>query len=109
MNKLQYSIANEYSKKPGPRYVWQGSESGEHFLKNVLTDLFENAVKENLILVVDLDKTSGYGPSFLEESFGGLARLKGITILNKHLSFVSNEEPYLISEIWGYINYATQH
>lgn len=106
MTNISYSIAQDYTRTPGPRYISQGDFSGEHFRQTVLLDLFAEAVDKNEILVINLDNTAGYGPSFLEESFGGLARLKDKALVRKHLNFISEEEPYLIEEIAGYINNA---
>ena len=51
------------------------------------------------------------GTSFLEEVFGGLIREEHIAYedLRKYLDFISNEEPDLIDEIWGYIEDAHQN
>jgi len=109
MKERKYSIAESYTKKPGPRYKWQGNKSGEDFLETVLLDLFEDCVGAHEKLVINLDKTVGYGSSFLEESFGGLVRIKNRDLVNKHLSFISKEEDFLIEEIQGYINDAETH
>lgn len=104
MNRKDYSIARDYTRKPGPRYEWQGDYSGENFRETILLDLFDSAVKNNSVLFIDLDKTAGFGPSFLEEAFGGLARKRDRDLIHKHLRFISTEEPYLIGEVKGYID-----
>lgn len=106
MNKIKFSIARDYTRTPGPRYIWQGKYSGEDFLQSKLLELFDRVVKEGLILEVDLDHTAGFGPSFLEESFGGLARIRNKQLVIKHIIFISEEEPYLIEEIQDYIKNA---
>ena len=53
--------------------------------------------------MVDLDGTIGYGTSWLEEVFGGLARKFGVKRVMDKLLFKSEEEPYLIEDILGYI------
>jgi hypothetical protein len=60
-------------------------------------------------LIVDLDGSSGYGTSFLEESFGGLIRVDEFRLeqLDKVLSCVSNEEPSLLDEIREYMKDAS--
>lgn len=103
MNNINFSISKEFTRKPGLRYKWQSDFSGEEFRENFLINLFDKAVKENSILIVNLDDTFGYGPSFLEESFGGLARERKPALVLKHIDFISNEEPYLKDEILGYI------
>lgn len=103
MNKIEYSIAKEFSRMPGLRYRDQSPYSGEEFRDDVLIDLFDRAVRLNAKLEINLDNTFGYGPSFLEEAFGGLARVRGTKKVLEVLSIVSNEEPYLIDEILEYV------
>ncbi len=103
MNNVTYSIAKEYSREPGPRYTWQGTFSGEHFRETVLLTLFDGIVDNDALLTIDLDRTAGFGPSFLEEAFGGLVRLRGYDKVRRHLGFVSREEPHLIGEVNEYM------
>jgi len=68
----------DFTDLPGPRYIDddEGETSGEQFRQTHLEKPFEEAVKTRTPLRVDLDGTKhGYPPSFLEESFGGLARI----------------------------------
>jgi STAS-like domain of unknown function (DUF4325) len=96
-------IATEFSATPGPRYIREGSYSGELFRSSLLLPLFDKAVAEGKILFVNLDGGYGYSTSFLEESFGGLARERGIERVLTTLQFASEEEPYLIEDIKRYI------
>ena len=64
------------------------------------------AVSENRKLLVDLDGTEGYATSFLEASFGGLARKYEIQTLLETISFKSEDEPYLIDQTEEYIRKA---
>jgi len=68
------SVARDYTRHPGPRYESQGQFSGERF-RAVLVE----ALKKVQRLIVDLDGTSGFGSSFLDEAFGGLIRKEGMT------------------------------
>jgi hypothetical protein len=54
---------------------------------------------------IDLDGTAGYGTSFLEEAFGGLVRANKYSAaeLRDTIVLKSDEESYLIADIWGYI------
>jgi hypothetical protein len=67
--KHTISVARDFSTHPGPRYIRQGSWSGEKFRK-----LLEERLRRHEQIVVDLDGTRGYGSSFLDEAFGGLVR-----------------------------------
>lgn len=100
-NKIK--IAIDFSPYPGARYREDGQYSGQEFFQNILEPKF-TSLKEGEVLIIDLDGTEGYATSFLDEAFGGLARNYGKENVLKKLSFVSNDEPYLIDEIKLYIN-----
>jgi len=100
------SIANDFSRTPGPRYKTEGDFSGEQFLSEILGPAVREAVSKGQKVKVILDGTSGYGTSFLEESFGGLIRGRLLTKqqAKESLEFQSIEEPYLINDILEYID-----
>lgn len=99
-------IATAFTTAPGPRHVSEGKFSGEQFRKELVLPKIIEACEKNEVLTIDLDGTSGYGTSFLEESFGGLIREDKLSLstLNSVLKFVSTEEPDLLSEIQEYMN-----
>ena len=98
-------IKRDFTTAPGPRYNSEGKNSGEQFRKEVLEPKVRQATESREALTVDLDGTSGYGTSFLEESFGGLIRESGFSLaqLKSALRFKSNDEPELIDEINEYM------
>jgi hypothetical protein len=63
-----------------------GPFSGEEFREELLEPALKQAIEQKHVLTIILDGVSGYGSSFLEESFGGLVR-SGFTSdqLRKHL------------------------
>ena len=91
------SIAEEFSKYPGPRYERLGSFSGEKFRDEVLLPALQGGEE----VVIKLDGTMGYGSSFLEEAFGGAVRKK-IRIGKDNLRLESDDK-HLVREIWQYI------
>jgi hypothetical protein len=97
------SIAKEFSETPGPRARDEGDFSGDQFLEDVLRPAYVRAVKEGSTLIVDLDGTEGYATSFLEATFGGLAREFDAAEILRVITFKSDDEPFLINEIKGYI------
>jgi len=97
------NIARDFSDAPGARYYDDGPYSGQEFREKVL----EPAFKDNEKITVILDGTEGYATSFLEESFGGLARKYGANQVREKIEFVSEEDPLLVDEIIGYIEEAT--
>jgi len=96
-------IAEAFSISPGSRYPEEGDYSGQEFRERILSPLFNQAVKEKVKLIVDLDGTLGYGTSFLEEVFGGLARKESIDIVLQTLRIKYDEEDYLKEDIIEYI------
>ena len=75
-------------------------------LKVSMQARFEEAEKAGEKLLIDLDGGSGYPTSFLEEAFGGLARLLTTERVLKVLEYKSEDEPYLRSDIDRYIREA---
>lgn len=106
MASLTIVIADEFANTPGSRNIDEGQFSGEEFLQKSLLPKFKQALSENCKLLIDLDRTEGYATSFLEEAFGGLARLYESKTVLKVLEFKSDDEPLLIEEIITYIKEA---
>lgn len=98
------SIANDFTRYPGGRYRTDGKFSGERFRE----DLLIPAVSQGEV-VIQLDGTAGYGSSFLEEAFGGLARAGILSVeeLLGRIRFVSSDQT-IIDEIVEYIS-STRH
>jgi hypothetical protein len=74
MSEKRISLARDFSRHTGPRFIDQGPFSGEKFRKVLLAEL-----KKNDVLTVDLDGTTGIGSSFLDEAFGGLVFAEGMS------------------------------
>ncbi|WP_237479404.1 STAS-like domain-containing protein [Lichenibacterium dinghuense] len=68
------SVAQDFSRYPGPRYRRDGSFSGEQFREEILAPALRNAVAGGGRLHVLIDGVAGYGSSFLDEAFAGLLR-----------------------------------
>lgn len=98
ISPTQLSVAKDFSRSPSSNY---GSFSGEIF-RNVY---ILPALKLGKV-IIDLDGTLGYSSAFLAEAFAGLARASGRTKeqLHNDLSFKSDADPTLITEIWKYID-----
>ena len=85
-------IATDFSRYPAGRYRADGPNSGERFREDILRPALETAESVQVVL----DDTSGYGSSFLEESFGGLVR-KGYfskELLRRKLKIIANSSLY---------------
>ena len=101
-------FVKDFSITPGSRYRDEGKKahSGEEFREDFLEPQFIEIQDTNKKLLVILDGTIGYGTSWLEEVFGGLARKYGSHLVLEKIEFISEEETYLIDDIKQYINYA---
>ena len=91
----------DFTAAPGPRHRSESSDadSGEQFRDEVLLPAYEKARTEGTKLVVDLDGTAGYASSFLEESFGGLARIFPPSDVLATIEIVSATRPWYVEEV----------
>lgn len=105
MEEFKISIAKDFNDKVGGRYKRLGPFSGEAFYEDMLKAKFEKAKEQNEKLHIYLDGTSGYGSSFLDESFGRLSREFNSKIVNDIIVFHTEvfkwQVKYLKEEIWG--------
>jgi len=95
-------IASEFSEFPGARYITDGDHSGEEFRTQFLVPMMADPKITSIL--VNLDGVEGYATSFLEEAFGGLARLFGPANVKQKLKFVSIEDPEVVTQITKYID-----
>lgn len=102
----QINIARDFSINPGPRKKEQGDNSAEKFMNELFLPALHEAMKTNSVVEVVLDGISGYPPSFLEEVFGGAARILKNKEINTYIKITSTIEPYVIEEITEYIKNA---
>lgn len=103
---INISIAEGFSTTPGARYRDEGDYSGQQFREEMLEPAFLKAKEAGVKVVVNLDGTIGYGTSFLEEVFGGLARKYDIADVLKYVDVISSEETYLKDDVIAYIKSA---
>lgn len=92
------SVATDFSPFPAGRLRVDGKNSGEEFRLDHLIPALQKYEK----VIVSLNGTMGYGSSFLEESFGGLARKFPIQFLKEKLEIESLDSS-LTNECWSYI------
>lgn len=93
-------IAEEYSKTPGGRWRRLGDYSGEDFYETLLLPRFLEVEETGDKLVVYLDGARSYPNSFLDQSFGELARNYGVQKVRNTIKF----ETKIFSWIVDYIN-----
>lgn len=104
MEEFKIVIAEDFSVKPGGRWKNLGSDSGEEFYETVLLPKYENAVVSGEKLHVYLDGVRSYPYSFLDQSFGELARQKGANDVCSQIIFHAETFNWVIdyikNEIW---------
>lgn len=103
MEYIKISIAKDFSKTPGSRFREEGDFSAQEFFEDILEKKFSEALTVGKKLIVNLDGTVGYGTSFLEHVFGGLARKYTPEKVKEVLEIISTEEEYLKKDVEGYI------
>lgn len=93
------NLAKDFTDTPGGRFTTGGSFSGEQFREEVLYPKYMEAKEKKEKLQINMDGCYGYPSSFIDESFGGLARkLKDTTIMN-NIEFISEDQPGLVEMI----------
>lgn len=74
MEKVEIEIGKDFSPNLGGRWKTLGPNSGEEFYEKWLKEKFLYAYDKQLKLHIYMDGAKGYGSSFLDQSFGQLAR-----------------------------------
>lgn len=105
---VRVSVARDFRDRPGGRFPWEGPNSGEEFRERVLMQSYHKAREQDSALIVDLDGTSGYASSFLEEAFGGMIRKRYAEKEDflRRLTILSGAQPKWIQRVERYIQQA---
>lgn len=84
----------DYYIVTGLRHADISDDSGEDFYHDHLNAWFFKAYTEQSKILIDLDDTSGYAPSFLDEAFGNLIYDFGYKSVTDLLEIKSDQEPH---------------
>lgn len=97
---MTINVARDFTRYPSGRYRADSRFSGQRFRD----DFIIPALQKNDKVIVELDGTLGYGSSFLDEAFGGLARL-GLFAKDVLLAklILRTDDPILKAEVMGYL------
>ncbi|MCE7061270.1 STAS-like domain-containing protein [Dyadobacter sp. CY343] len=93
METMTISIKNDFSEYPGLRHCSISDKSGEEFYHQILNREFANVFESGGKLTVDLDDTSGFASSFLDEAFGNLVFDFTLGEVQKRIEIISEDEP----------------
>lgn len=100
MERIIVNVSKDFGLYPGLRtYDISGVMSGEVFYHKILNARFYEALGKGMHLVVVLDGTMGYTPSFIDETFGRLVYDFGADKICATLEIVSKEEPVWKNEV----------
>jgi hypothetical protein len=106
INDVKTVLVTDFSKVPSGRYAKDGPDSGQIFRERYLAPAFKGAKR----IVVRLEGAAGFPSSFLDEAFGGLVRIEGLSPQELHERLVvecSEDELHrYVSLIWRYIDRA---
>ena len=96
------TVAKDYSKYPGGRYLEDGVGNATDFRENHLVPMLE----KNKPFLIDLNGVVAYPVSFIDEAFGGLVRMKRYTSeqLLKLIEFIPTND-----NLVGTINIIEDH
>lgn len=89
----------EFSTHPGLRHCTISDYSGEEFYHTILNSSFAKSYELDEAVLIDLDGTNGYPPSFLDEAIGNLVYDFGLNVVKKFVTYKSEEEQYLLDDI----------
>lgn len=70
---MEINFSKEFTDAPGGRYKSDGSHSGELFYETLLLPRFEESLKNNEKLIVNMDNVYGVPASFASQAFGTLS------------------------------------
>jgi len=104
MDEIFINVAIDFSPKLGGRKISLGPFSGEEFYNKILLNKYKEAIAINAQLHIYLDGTTGYGSSFLDQSFGELARRFGLEDVKRTIVFHSESFEWVVryinEEVW---------
>lgn len=99
------NIAHDFGVTLGGRWRRLGPYSGEEFYQELLYPAYQRVKRNNGKLIILLDGTKGYPSSFLDQSFGELARQEGVEEVRNIISFETRIFQWIVDyikdEIWG--------
>lgn len=100
---IEIKVLTDFTFAPGARDYEDGKDSGQEFYEKLLKEKFEEAIKFDVKLKIDLDGVEGYPSSFLSESFGLLGNEFGAENVWNRLIIISKEVPKYIKKIKDYV------
>lgn len=89
----------DFTEYPGLRHCDISDDSGEAFYHKILNHSFRKSLEADEKILINLDGTVGYPPSFIDEAIGNLVYDFTLEIVKKYVEIKSDEEEYLLDDI----------
>ncbi|MBO6659480.1 MAG: STAS-like domain-containing protein [Roseivirga sp.] len=96
---MKIIFVKDFTEFPGLRHCSISEDSGELYYHKVLNSEFANSLSDKSDLILNLDQTTGYPPSFLDEAIGNLVYDFTLDVVKSNLKIISEEEPDLLDLI----------
>jgi len=96
--EMTIDVAERFSRHPAGRVPSDGPDNGERFREEILVPALKEAIERNerARVIIDIDGCRAFGSSFLEEAFGGLARVPAFPLLKAlKILKIKSEKPHL--------------
>lgn len=93
---IVFTVADDFSRRPGGRKKANGHFSGEEFRESVALRLLNEYDR----VVFDLTGSAGYSSGFLDEAFGGLAAYFSFDELQRRIEIVASDDPGAVEIAW---------
>lgn len=101
---MEIVISRDFSKTLGGSYMHEGKFSGEEFLHTLLLPAYKSCLVSGELLVINLDGTFGYTPSFIRIAFGGLSKKYPYNDISSVVSIISEDDITLKNIIYGFMH-----
>lgn len=93
---IVFTVAQNFSRRPGGRRIANGRFSGEEFRETVALRLLQ----EYDHVVFDLTGSAGYSSGFLDEAFGGLIAHFSLEELQRRIEIIAADDPGAVEIAW---------
>lgn len=103
-SRVTYLVSSQFSRFPGGRRRAHGAFSGEAFREDVTIPL----LREFEFVKFDLSDSKGYSSGFLDEAFGEIGAILGLSEARRRVSIVASDDDESIKTCWERIEDASR-
>ncbi len=99
-----YSVSKSFTRFPGGRRRQHGLHSGEEFRESVALPLLDQHDR----VIFDLSGSAGYSSGFLDEAFGELGAILGLSEVERRVVIRADDDPDAVETAWARIREAAK-